>query len=67
MKYRELLEALKALSPEQLEFDVTVYDPYPKEALPVADFYVLEDGPADHRSELSDVLEPKQPILLVSF
>lgn len=66
MTNKELLKTLKAMSPEQLEMQVVIYDPYARETLHVVDAYILEDGPAEHRAEMPE-LDKLQPILLVGF
>ena len=66
MTNKELLKLLKSLSPEQLDREVIVYDPYARETLHVVDAYILEDGPAEHRGEMPE-LDKEQPILLVGF
>lgn len=66
MTNKELLKMLKALSPEQLNMEVIVYDPYARETLHVVDAYILEDGPAEHRVEMPE-LDKDQSVLLVGF
>ena len=66
MTYKELLKMLKVMSPEQQEMPVVIYDPYARETLHVVDAYVLEDGPAEHRAEMTE-LDKTQPIMLVGF
>lgn len=66
MTNADLLKTLKAMSPEQLQMPVVIYDPYARETLHVVDAYILEDGPAEHRAEMTE-LQKEQPILLVGF
>lgn len=57
--YRELLEALKAMTPEQLDMTATVYVRGVDEYYPVQTFGTTPaNGPGD-------VLDPDHPYLLV--
>lgn len=55
MTYRNLLESLKDLSPEQLDMDVTVFDGENDEFYPVISFDITTE---------TDVLDDNHPFVI---
>lgn len=59
MTYRDLLKRLQELSPEQLDCDVTIEDPYPDECYPVKEFRICD---TEHKS-----LDEDHPVLFLDY
>jgi len=65
MKYRELLEALKELSEEQLDMSASVFLTGAQEIIDIHHFSLVSQLPKADQDEIDD--DPQQPLLIVHF
>jgi hypothetical protein len=63
--YRELLEALKELTEEQLDMTAAVYDTDIGEVMPVTETFVVNNMPIWHQQALAGYCDEEQPLLCI--
>lgn len=66
LTYRQLLEALNELTPEQLANTVSVFDPSIGEVIPVFETSLVSELQKDERDELEDVIPFDHPVLVLA-
>lgn len=65
LTYRELLEALQELTPEQLDMSVSILDTGSFEIYPIHDTMLLSECSQLVQQDIGDVIEENQPLLLM--
>jgi hypothetical protein len=63
--YRELIEALKELSEEQLDMTAAVYDTDTDEVIAVTETFIVSNMPLSRQQALAGYCDEEQPLLCI--